>query len=206
MRVLLSTIFVFLISSLLAFEGVVHGVKVTNGVEETFDIYIKGDKISLEGEDGQGKYRIIIDRSNEEIFICIDNPAFGSKGYYHFTAEQLEREKQFNILSSAEIGEDKLIGEALCKGYSMVTDKGSVVLYASENGEADLSGLSKYMDDPVYELIDAFNVNSSIKRIAVHKEESSYVVELTEESKSVDDNRFKVPQGYEEYEIKLNAK
>lgn len=206
MRVLLTILFATVIFSVSAFEGIVHGIKTTNGVQETFDIYIKDDLIAVEGEDGQGKYRIIINRSSEEIFICIDNPAFGQKGYYHFTAEQLQREKKFKILSSQELSESKNIEGEDCKGYSMLTDQGSVVLYASEQGKADLSGLSKYMDDTVYELIDAFNVKSSIRKIAVQKDDKIYTVELKEEITSVESTWFEVPVGYEKYEFKLNKK
>jgi hypothetical protein len=206
MRFFITAIVVLMAFSVSAFEGVVHGAKIVNGVEQHFDIYIKGSKIAVEGEDGQGKYRIIIDRSKEEIFVCIDNPAFGQKGYYHFTAEQLKREKKFKVISSSELGEERMVNEESCKGYTLLTDQGSVVMYASKTSEVDLTGLSKYMDDPVYELIDAFNVKSAIRRIAVEKENESYVVEMTEEETTVDASWFEVPAGYMEYEIKLNAK
>ncbi|MCB9187691.1 MAG: hypothetical protein H6600_08025 [Flavobacteriales bacterium] len=206
MKSLLTILFITLVSSLFAFEGVIHGVKTTNGVSESFDIYMKGNLIAIEGEDGQGKYRVIIDRTNEEIFVCIDNPAFGNKGYYHFTAEQLKREKKFQIISSLELTESKEIAGEKCNGYSMVTDQGSVVMYVSEKSEADLTGISKYMDDPVYELIDSFGVKSSIRKIAVQKEDTSYTVELTEESMTVESSKFEIPQGYEKYEIKLSTK
>lgn len=206
MKAIITVLFIVFSINLLAFEGVVHGVKVQNGVEEKFDIYIKGDLVTVEGEDGQGKYKIIINRSSEEIFVCIDNPAFGQKGYYHFTAEQLKREKRFSILSSIALEQEKEVGDESCKGYSMLTDQGTVLLYASKSGEADLSGLSKYMDDPVYELIDAFDVKSSIRSIAVQKEDGSYTVSLEEESQSVDQSRFEIPAGYAEYKITLNTK
>lgn len=206
MRAFCTILLLFVLFQVTAFEGVIHGIKSANGVKETFDIYMKGDLISLEGEDGQGKYRIIINRATEEIFICIDNPTFAQKGYYHFTAAQLQREKKFKILSSAKLDGQKEVNGENCQGYSMITDKGSVVMYASSQGKADLTGLSAYMDDPVYELIDAFNVKRSIRRIAVQRESGSYTVELEEEAIIVPAEKFEIPAGYKEFEIKLNTK
>ncbi|CAG5080881.1 hypothetical protein [Parvicella tangerina] len=206
MKIVTTILLMSILSATFAFEGVIHGVKMTNGTKEEFDIYMRGDLIAVEGEDGQGKYRIIIDRTKEEIFVCIDNPFFGQKGYFHYTAEQLKREKKIKVLSTKELNDTEVINGQTCRGYSLVSNGSTVLMYADEVKEVDLTGLSKYMDDPVYELIDAFNVKKAIRKITVNKGENTYSVILEEESKSVDDSRFQVPIGYQEYEININVK
>ncbi len=201
MKSLITLILIISALPLFAFEGVIHGVKTTNGKVEEFDIYIKGDKIAVEGTNHEGYFKVIIDRSTDEFLICMDSPYFENKGYFRFQVDH-SKNKKIKVLSSHQKGTEQIDGEE-CSVYSMSTNLGAVILRASTTGKANLSGLSKYMDDPVYEIIDHFGITNSVRKIVVDKPQQKYVVTLTEQEKTVSDNQFQVPAGFEEYKIEL---
>lgn len=185
------------------FEGVVHGTKHTNGKEESFHIYMKDSKLAVEGTNAEGEFKIIINKASQEIIICINSPLYERKGYYRFTAHQIDTKDQFKVTGSKAFKDVKNIDGERCSGYSMMTTEGSVILYASKSGNASLAGLSKYMSDPVYELIDHFNVQGSVRQIHVNKGSEKYWVSLKEESSTVEDQQFEIPEGYTEFKISV---
>ena len=64
-----------------AFEGVIHCTKTQNGVVTNLDFYVKGDQIAIVSSDPTGSYKVLLNRTEGNLKICIDIPEFDQKGY-----------------------------------------------------------------------------------------------------------------------------
>lgn len=185
---------VFICNLTFAYEGVVHGIKTMNGNSESFDIFIKGDKICVEGVNSQGFFKIIFDRGSDEVIICVDSPYYKEKGYFKIDLANKSNDNKIEVISSNQNTIEK---EGKTYGvFSAITSTGSAMIEVNPEGNADISGLSKYMDDPVYELIDHYNIKNTIEKIDVDKPNEKYSIVLSATEQNLTDDIFSIPSGY----------
>ena len=204
MKFLISILFVLFATFSFAFEGTIHCIKTENGVVTKFDFYVKGNTIVVE-KTGIGEYyRIIFNRDKEEVKLCMDSPQFSEKGYYLLTKTDMENRSKSKIYSQKELAPQQMQGQ-LFKAYSLVSDLGSAIALVGED-QVDLRGLSTFFQDPVYELIDQFNLSQLPRKLEVTKNTGSYTIELEAESGSVDQSLCEVPSGYKEFKVTALAK
>lgn len=185
--------------SALSFEGIIHCKKTENGVVTEFDFYVKGNQIAIISEAPDASYRIILNRSTQELRVCMDHPAFDRKGYYLYTATTIEKRDSIKIIRQSTLS-SKIIDGETCNGYALATDRGTAsIFYGSEN--VDLTGFSTFFNDPVYELLDKIGSNKLPKLIVSETSMSKSTIELTSEAISVDNSYFEIPAGYSQFSV-----
>lgn len=196
-RISLLTVFALLTAFSFGFEGIVHCTKIENGITTSFDFYVKGDKVALLSKEGGAAYQIILDRKANELFLCMDHPAFQRKGYYHYTSGNFSKSDSLKIYKSQSAPGLEINGMS-CNGYTVVTDKGTATAYFG-NDQVSITGFSQFFNDPVYEAIDRSG-NSNLPVLIVT---DTHTIDLTVETKEVDDSFFSIPAGYTEYSISV---
>ncbi len=182
-----------------AFEGIIHCTKTQNGVVTNFDFYVKGNQVAIVSNDPTGSYKVLLNRSAGELKLCMDVPEFDQKGYYLYTAGNVEKHDSLIILKQIQTDAINIDGE-MCEGFTVVTDNGSAIAYFSSE-EVDLRGFSEYFNDPIYELLDAFDSKKLPKKMVVNKNTGSYTVDLMAEAQTLDPSIFEVPAGYEQFQV-----
>lgn len=182
-----------------AFEGIIHCTKTQNGVVTTFDFYVKGDQIAIVSNDPTGSYKVLLNRAAGQLKLCMDVPEFDQKGYYLYTAGAVDKNDSLTILKQVQTDAIEIDGE-MCQGYTVVTDNGSAVAYFGSE-EVNLTGFSEYFNDPVYELLDAFNSPKLPKKLVVNKNTGAYTIDLVAEAQTLDASIFEVPAGYEQFQV-----
>ncbi len=182
-----------------AFEGIIHCTKTQNGVVTTFDFYVKGNQVAIVSSDPTGSYKVLLNRSAGQLKICMDVPEYDQKGYYLYTAGAVEKNDSLTILKQVPTDAIEIDGE-MCQGYTVVTDNGSAIAYFGSE-EVDLTGFSEYFNDPVYELLDAFNSPKLPRKLVVNKNTGAYTIDLVAEAQSLDGSIFEVPAGYEQFQV-----
>ncbi len=182
-----------------AFEGIIHCTKTQNGVVTTFDFYVKGNQIAVIGDDGANHYRLLLNRSAGELKLCMDVVEFDRKGYYLFKAGEVEKNDSLTVLKQLQTDAMVINGET-CQGFTVVTNNGSAIAYFGSE-EVDLTGFSEYLNDPVYELLDALDSKKLPKKLVVNKNTGSYTIDLVAEAQSLDASIFEVPAGYEPFTV-----
>ena len=127
-----------------AFEGIIHCTKTQNGVVTTFDFYVKGNQVAIISADPSpaGSYRVLLDRSAGQLKLCMDVPEFDQKGYYLYTAGDVQKNDSLTILKQLQTDAIEIDGE-MCQGYTVVTDNGSAIAYFGPE-EVNLTGFSEY--------------------------------------------------------------
>lgn len=203
MKTLLITLFLAFSATSFGFEGIIHCTKTQNGVTTSFDFYVKNDKIAVISESPEGNYRLLLDRGAGQMKLCIDDPRFDRKGYYLYTASTMEKKDALTILKQTKTDAIDIDGEK-CEGYTVVTDNGSAIAYFGSD-EVNLTGFSAYMNDPVYELLDALKSSKLPRKLIVNKGTGSYTIDLTAEATTLDASLFEVPAGYEQFEVKVEG-
>lgn len=203
MKLLFSLLFLITSSSsALAFEGVIHCTKTQNGVVTTFDFYVKNNQIAIVSRDENGGYyKILVDAGRTSAKVCIDDPAFEKKGYYFVTRE--DKERRVTIYNKQQTRALEIDGET-CPGYAISTEIGSAIAYVGTEA-VDLTGLSAFFEDPVYELLDAFQLKTLPKKIVISKNTGDYSVKMTAEAVSLDASVFEIPDGYEQFRVQLSG-
>ena len=182
-----------------AFEGIIHCTKTQNGVVTTFDFYVKGNQIAVIGDDGANHYRLLLNRTAGELKLCMDVAEFGQKGYYTLKAGEVQKRDSLTVLKQLQTDAMVIDGET-CEGFTVVTNNGSAIAYFGSD-EIDLTGFSEYMNDPVYELLDALNAKNLPRKLVVNKSTGSYTIDLVSEAKTLDASIFEVPAGYEPFVV-----
>ena len=182
-----------------AFEGVIHCTKTQNGVVTNFDFYVKGDQIAIVSSDPTGSYKVLLNRTAGNLKICMDIPEFDQKGYYLYTSGSVEKNYSLKILKQIQTDAIEIDGE-ICEGYTVVTDNGSAVAYFGSD-EVNLTGFSEYLNDPVYELLDAFNSTKLPRKLVVNKNTGAYTIDLVAEAQTLDASIFEVPADYEQFQV-----
>lgn len=204
MKFLTCILFVLCITFSFAFEGTIHCIKTENGVVTKFDFYVKGNTIVVE-KTGIGEYyKIIFNRDKQEVKLCMDSPQFSEKGYYLLTKSDMENRSKSKVYSQKQLAPQQMDGQSF-KAYSLVSDLGSVIALVGED-QVDLRGLSTFFQDPVYELIDQFNLSQLPRKLEVTKNTGSYTIELEAEAGSVAQSLCEVPGGYKEFKVTDLAK
>lgn len=197
-------LFVLVTTCSFAFEGTIHCVKTENGVVTKFDFYVKGNTIVVE-KSGIGEYyKIIFNKDKDEVKLCMDSPEFPEKGYYLLTKADMASRPEVKVYSQKELAPQQL-GDQSFKAYSLVSDLGSVIGLVGED-LIDLRGLSTFFRDPVYELIDRFNLSQLPRRLEVTKSTGSYTIEMEAEAGNVDQILCEVPTGYKEFKVTTSPK
>jgi len=194
------TIFLCFFSvQLFAFEGIIHCRKIENGNTSTFDFYMRGNAIAMESKGPDGNFKIIVDANRQFVTICVDHPEFNQKGYYIVTKEDAKVKDSVIVHRKSQTDVFTIDGEP-CDGYTISTNIGSAIAYfSSEN--INLMGLSKFFNDPIYELIDAFGIQRLPKKIIVKKQHTSYTIDLSAEAKTLDNAVFEIPAGYVQFQV-----
>lgn len=184
-----------------AFEGIIHCTKTQNGVVTTFDFYVKGNQVAIISVEPSpaGSYRVLLDRSAGQLKLCMDVPEFDQKGYYLYTAGDVQKNDSLTILKQLQTDAIEIDGE-VCQGYTVVTDNGSAIAYFGPE-EVNLTGFSEYFNDPVYELLDAINSPNLPRKLVVNKNTGSYTIDLVAEEQTLDTSIFEVPAGYEQFQV-----
>jgi hypothetical protein len=182
-----------------AFEGIIHCTKTQNGVVTTFDFYVKGNQIAVIGDDGANHYRLLLNRTAGELKLCMDVVEFDQKGYYTLKAGEVQKHDSLTVLKQLQTDAMVIDGET-CQGYTVVTNNGSAIAYFGSE-EIDLTGFSEYMNDPVYELLDALDAKNLPRKLVVNKSTGSYTIDLVSEAKTLDASIFEVPAGYEPFVV-----
>lgn len=201
MKKIYTTLLLLFISiSAFAFEGVIHCTKTENGHVTTFDFYVKNNQIAVVSKDADGEFKVLLSADKSNVKICMNSPLFDKKGYY--LLDRNNKSKQVPVYRKSETDALDLNGE-LCKGYTITTEIGTAIAYFGALN-VDLTGFSAFFDDPLYELIDAFQLKTLPKKIVVSKSTGSYSIDLTAEAQSLDDSIFEVPAGYEQYQVTVS--
>lgn len=182
-----------------AFEGIIHCTKTQNGVVTTFDFYVRGNQIAVIGDDGANHYRLLLNRTAGELKLCMDVAEFDQKGYYTLKAGEVQKHDSLTVLKQLQTDAMVIDGET-CQGFTVVTNNGSAIAYFGSE-EIDLTGFSEYMNDPVYELLDALNAKNLPRKLVVNKSTGSYTIDLVSEAKTLDASIFEVPAGYEPFVV-----
>lgn len=182
-----------------AFEGVIHCTKTQNGVVTNFDFYVKGNQIAIISSDPTGSYKVLLNRSAGELKLCMDVPEFDQKGYYLYTAGEVEKHDSLTILKQIQTDAINIDGE-MCEGFTVVTNNGSAIAYFSSE-EIDITGFSEYFNDPVYEALDAFDSKKLPRKLVVNKNTGSYTIDLVAEAQTLEASIFEVPAGYIQFQV-----
>lgn len=182
-----------------AFEGVIHCTKTQNGVVTTFDFYVKGNQVAIISNDPTGSYKVLMDRSAGELKLCMDVPEFDQKGYYLYTAGTVQKNDSLSIIKQIQTDAINIDGE-MCEGFTVVTNNGSAIAYFGSE-EVDLTGFSAYFNDPVYEVLDAFDSKKLPRKLVVNKITGSYTIDLVSEAQTLDASIFEVPAGYNQFQV-----
>ena len=182
-----------------AFEGVIHCTKTQNGVVTTFDFYVKGNQVAIISSDPSGSYKVLMDRSAGELKLCMDVPEFDQKGYYLYTARTVQKNDSLSIIKQIQTDAINIDGE-MCEGFTVVTNNGSAIAYFGSE-EIDLTGFSAYFNDPVYEVLDAFDSKKLPRKLVVNKITGSYTIDLVSEAQTLDASIFEVPAGYNQFQV-----
>ncbi len=182
-----------------AFEGIIHCTKTQNGVVTTFDFYVKGNQIAVIGDDGANHYRLLLNRTAGELKLCMDVAEFDQKGYYTLKAGEVQKNDSLKVLKKVQTDAMEINGET-CQGFTVVTNNGSAIAYFGSE-EINLTGFSEYLNDPVYELLDALDAKNLPRKLVVNKNTGSYTIDLVSEAKTLDDSIFEVPAGYEPFVV-----
>ncbi|PHR17326.1 MAG: hypothetical protein COA38_20900 [Fluviicola sp.] len=182
-----------------AFEGVIHCTKTQNGVVTTFDFYVKGNQVAIISSDPSGSYKVLMDRSAGELKLCMDVPEFDQKGYYLYTAGTVQKNDSLSIIKQIQTDAINIDGE-MCEGFTVVTNNGSAIAYFGSE-EIDLTGFSAYFNDPVYEVLDAFDSKKLPRKLVVNKITGSYTIDLVSEAQTLDASIFEVPAGYNQFQV-----
>lgn len=183
----------FSITRVFGFEGIIHCTKTENGITTHFDFYVKGERISVISDSPEGKYRIILDRSANELRLCIDHPGFNQKGYYLYTADNFRKRDSVIIYKKTALENLEIDGET-CTGHMVVTSHGTSSVYFGSQS-VNLTGFSQFFNDPVYELLDHADTDKLPRRIV----SGNSVIYLTAEETTLGDQYFEVPAGYVRY-------
>lgn len=183
----------------LAFEGIIHCTKTENGVTTSFDFFVKENRIAVIAKEGVSEFRILLDRSAQELRLCMDVPEFEKKGYYLYTRENIRKNSEMSILKQMRSDALVIDGET-CEGYTVVTDNGTAIAYFGSD-EVNLTGFSTFLNDPVYELLDALDSKLLPRKLVVSKGTGSYTIDLTADAQPMDDTLFEVPSGYVQFEV-----
>ena len=182
-----------------AFEGIIHCKKIENGVETLFNFYVKGSQIAVQSMNTGEFYKVIYNRSEQVVYICLDNPQLPEKGYYVVKSSDLSDYKKPEIYFKREI--DPIVIDGISyPGYAINTEIGSAQAYLSSTA-VNLSGFSQFFRDPLYELIDAFNMVRLPHIIQVQKSTSSYSIQMEAEEVTVESSIFEIPQGYKQFVV-----
>ncbi|MES2798809.1 MAG: hypothetical protein V4638_02230 [Bacteroidota bacterium] len=201
MKKIYSTLLVLFISmSAFAFEGIIHCTKTENGNVTTFDFYIKNNQIAVVSKDADGEYKVLLSADKSNVKICLNSPLYDKKGYY--LLDKSEAKKPVPVYRKSETDALNLNGE-VCKGYTISTEIGSAIAYFS-NVDVDLTGFSAFFEDPIYELIDAFQLKTLPKKMVVSKTTGSYTIDMTAEAQSLDASIFEVPAGFEQFQVTVS--
>jgi hypothetical protein len=182
-----------------AFEGVIHCTKTQNGVVTTFDFYVKGNQVAIISNDASGNYKVLMNRSAGELKLCMDVPEFDQKGYYLYTAGTVQKNDSLSILKQIPTDAINIDGE-MCEGFTVVTNNGSAIAYFGSE-EIDLTGFSAYFNDPVYEVLDAFDSKKLPRKLVVNKNTGSYTIDLVSEAQTLEASIFEVPAGYDQFQV-----
>ena len=182
-----------------AFEGIIHCTKTQNGVVTTFDFYVKGNQIAVIGDDGANHYRLLLNRTAGELKLCMDVAEFDQKGYYTLKAGEVQKNDSLKVLKKVQTDAMEINGET-CQGFTVVTNNGSAIAYFGSE-EINLTGFSEYLNDPVYELLDALDAKNLPRKLVVNKNTGSYTIDLVSEAKTLDASIFEVPAGYEPFVV-----
>lgn len=182
-----------------AFEGIIHCTKTQNGVVTTFDFYVKGNQVAIISNDPSGSYKVLMNRSAGELKLCMDVPEFDQKGYYLYTAGTVQKNDSLSILKQIQTDAINIDGE-MCEGFTVVTNNGSAIAYFGSE-EVDLTGFSAYFNDPVYEVLDAFDSKKLPRKLVVNKNTGSYTIDLVSEAQTLDASIFEVPAGYNQFQV-----
>jgi hypothetical protein len=182
-----------------AFEGIIHCTKTQNGVVTNFDFYVKGNQIAVISNDPTGSYKILLNRSAGELKLCMDVPEFDQKGYYVYKAGEVEKHDPLTVLKTIQTDAIEIDGVA-CEGFTVVTNNGSAIAYFGTE-EVDLTGFSDYFNDPVYELLDAFDSKKMPRKLVVNKNTGAYTIDLVAEAQSLNASVFEVPAGYTQFQV-----
>lgn len=193
--------FLFLIFSFqaFAFEGVIHCKKIENGNTTNFEFYMRGNAISMQSNGADGNFKILVDASRQFITICVDHPELNQKGYYVVTLNDAKVKDSVIVHRKSQTDVFEIEGQA-CDGYTISTNIGSAIAYFS-NENINLTGLSKFFNDPLYELLDAFGIQRLPKKIIVKKQHTSYTIDLFAETKTLDNSIFEIPAGYVQFQV-----
>lgn len=194
MKQLIIFSFLYLLSfnHLFGQEGIVSVNKIENGIESNFAFYVKEGKIALISEDGAAYYQLILSAAKNELILCIDHPSFQKKGYYLYNKTGFIKNDSLTILSEKSVQKDAL------SGYSVSTTSGvATVFFGNQN--VSLNGFSTFMNDPVYEAID----RSGYTTLPVLIVTDSAKYTLVFEEMPVDNKHFQIPDGYEQFEVRL---
>ena len=183
----------------LAFEGIIHCTKTENGVTTSFDFYVKENRIAVIYKEGVSEYRLLLDRSAQELRLCLDVPEFKNKGYYVYNSANMRKNSKIEILKQMRSDALVIDGET-CEGYTVVTDKGTAIAYFGSD-EVNLTGFSAFLNDPVYELLDALDSKLLPRKLVVSKVSGAYTIDLSADAQPMDDALFEVPSGYVLFEV-----
>lgn len=182
-----------------AFEGIIHCTKTQNGVVTNFDFYVKDNQVAVIGDDGANHYKLLLNRSAGELKLCMDVAEFDQKGYYLFKEGEVQKHDSLTILKKLQTDAMIINGET-CQGFTVVTNNGSAIAYFGSE-EVDLTGFSEYLNDPVYELLDAFDTKKLPRKLVVNKNTGAYTIDLVAEAQTLDASIFEVPAGYEPFQV-----
>ncbi len=186
-----------------AFEGVIHCKKIENGNTTTFDFYIKGNAISMQSNGPDGNFKIIVDGSKNFITVCVDHPELSQKGYYIVTKQDAKVKDSVIVHRKSKTDVFTIDGQS-CDGYTISTNVGSAIAYFS-NENIDLTGLSAFFNDPIYELLDAFAIQRLPRKIIIKKQHTAYTIDLTSEAKTLENSLFEIPAGYTQLTVAVEG-
>lgn len=180
-----------------AFEGIVHCTKTQNGVKQSFEMYVRNDKLVVLQSDEFQASMTIVDISKGQMFVCLNYPGIEKKGYY-----QLFKENNLNdidVKSKKEIL-PLISEESSFEGFEVQSSLGLVSVYYSEL-EVNITGLYSFISDPVYFTLDYLSFNKLPKRIIVESELGDYYLDFEIEETKVDETLFEIPNGYVKYNV-----
>lgn len=202
MKILVLINLLLLVIPAFAFEGIIHCTKTENGQVSTFEFYVKGNQLAIISENGAEKYRILVDRNAAEVKICLEGPQYPDKGYYVITKEDVA-EKQKAIVYSKTAGGQEFNGSQR-ETYAIMTNIGSATAISGTTA-VNLTGLSVFFSDPVYELIDVFQLSILPELITVMKATGNYQIRMEAEEKMLDAGIFEVPAGYKQFTVTASS-
>lgn len=201
MKLILIFLSFFTVFAAVAFEGIVHCTQTQNGMVTTFDFYVKGNQIAIVSNAPEGNYKILISSSREEVKICMDSPLFENKGYYVLTRSNVENKQSPEIYRKIQTGSLTIDGKQY-EGYTLASEIGTAIAYIGSE-DINLSGLSAFFNDPLYELLDAFGIKTLPGKIIVSKTTGTYTIDLTATETTLDSSIFEVPEGMKQFQVTL---